>query len=91
MTDKVILKADFSDGRIVRREIICEVESIGHKEFFAASQQGLKPEYKLTVWADEYQGESIVIYNGETYKIYRNFRRNADRMELYITRKAGVK
>lgn len=91
MTDKVILKADFSDGQIVRREIICEVESIGHKEFFAASQQGLKPEYKLTVWADEYQGESTVIYNGETYKIYRSFRRNTDRMELYITRKAGVK
>lgn len=91
MTDKVILKADYSDGRIVRREIICEVESIGQKEFFAASQQGLKPEYKLTVWADEYEGESAVIYNGETYKIYRIFRRNADRMELYITRKAGVK
>lgn len=91
MTDKVILKADYSDGRIVRREIICEVESIGQKEFFAASQQGLKPEYKLTVWADEYQGELTVIYNGETYKIYRTFRCNADKMELYITRKAGVK
>ena len=91
MTDKVILKADFSDGRVVRREIICEVESIAQKEFFAASQQGFKPEYKLTVWADEYEGESIVIYNGETYKIYRTFRRNVDKMELYITRKAGVK
>ncbi len=91
MIDKVILKSDYSDGRIVRREIICDVESIGHKEFFAASQQGLKPEYKLTVWADEYEGELTVIYKGATYKIYRTFRRNADRMELYITLKAGVK
>ena len=91
MTDKVILKADFSDGRVVCREIMCDVESIAQKEYFAAAQQGFKAEYKLIMWAAEYNGELTVVYKGEVYKIYRTFRRNADIIELYITRKSGVK
>ena len=91
MFDRVILKADYSDGRTLRREVFCEVESITQREFFAASQQGFKPEYKLTIWADEYNGELTAIYKDKTYKIYRTFSRTADKIELYITQKAGVK
>lgn len=69
MTDKVILKADFSDGRVVCREIMCDVESIAQKEYFAAAQQGFKAEYKfkqgqIAHRAEMYVGGNVAAYNG---------------------------
>ena len=91
MIETITLQDKYSDGSIINRNVFCEVESVSQKEFFEASQQGFKPEYKLTLWISDYNNEPIVILNGEAYKIYRSYRCNADRMELYITLKSGVK
>lgn len=72
------------------REIFARVESVSRAEFFEGGRNGLNPEYKFTVFAEDYQGEQIVSYNGSRYGIYRTYRATGDYMELYAERKGGL-
>lgn len=72
------------------KTVFCNVESISSAEFFNASQTGLKPEYRFTLYAFEYSGESLVQYNGERLNVYRVYRRSKDFVELYTTKDAGT-
>ena len=65
------------------REIFCEVKSAGRQEFFAAAQSGIRPEYVFIIWADDYQGEQNCRYCGETFNIYRTYKKD-ERLELYV-------
>lgn len=74
-----------------RREIFAQMSSIDRSEFFAAGQNGLRPEYRFTVFAEEYSGESACSWNGELYAIYRTYQiPGTDSLELYVQKKAGV-
>lgn len=72
-----------------RRDIYGTVESVGANEYFNAAQIGLKPEYRVTVWADEYEGEPFVVLCGRRYTVYRTYLNPAGKVELYLTAKAG--
>lgn len=72
------------------REIFARVESVTRAEFFEGGRNGLNPEYKFTVFADDYQDEQILSYNGSRYGIYRTFRAMGDYLELYAERKGGL-
>ena len=72
-----------------RRDVYGTVESVGANEFFAAAEVGLKPEYRVTVWSDEYEGESVAELHGRRYTIYRTYLRQSGKIELYLTAKAG--
>ena len=74
----------------VSREIFAQVESVTRAEFFDAGRNGLNPEYKFTVFFDDYEGEDTVIYNGKPYGIYRTYRAKTDELELYAERKGGA-
>lgn len=97
MTDvlKLIARAINIDqyGREVytetEKEVYCEVDSITRNEFYAAENTELNPECKFVVFFGDYEGESIVEYNGNRYSVYRTFR-TSDYMELYCERKVGV-
>lgn len=66
------------------------VTSVDRSEFYNAGQRNLKPEYRITIWAAEYDGEEIVEIDGERYGVYRTYRRDySDEIELYVERKAG--
>lgn len=71
-------------------EVFCQVDSVGRSEFFAAGQNGLRPEYRFTVFAGDYNGEAEVEYDGMAYAIYRTFYRRDDNIELYAARRVGV-
>lgn len=71
------------------KTVYCEVNSITQSEFFAAANTELNPEYRFTVFFDDYNGEDIVKYNGVRYSVYRSYRAG-DYMELYTERKIGV-
>lgn len=71
------------------RDVLCEVHSVSRSEFFQAGQNGLTPEFEMTIFADDYQDERIVKYKGQTYGVYRTYRRD-DWIELYVERKAGL-
>lgn len=69
-------------------DVLCEVDSITQSEFYAAANTELSPEYRFRVFFGDYDGQSVVEYDGNRYEIYRTFR-SGDYMELYAERKVG--
>ena len=74
----------------VEREIFCCIKSVTRAEWADAAQLGLKATYCVTVWADEYNGETIAIFDGKRYAIYRTYQPNSEDIELYLEQRAGV-
>lgn len=73
------------------REIPAMWDSVSRSEFSAAGQDGPRPELRFTIFAAEYQGESICEYNGKRYAIYRDYYvPGTDYLELYVQREVGV-
>ena len=70
-------------------EIFGIVESVTMSEFYQAGMQGFKPEYRVLVWMNEYSGQEILEYDDKIYRIYRTFRRDDGRIELYVTERKG--
>ena len=71
------------------KTVYCEVDSITQSEFYAAANTELDPEYRFTVFFDDYDGQKIVKYKDKRYAIYRTYR-TGDDLELYVERKIGV-
>lgn len=71
-------------------EVYARVDSISGREFFNAGQSDIKPEFKMTINADEYGGEKIIDYSGQRYSVYRTYRVLENSLELYVERKAGT-
>ena len=72
------------------RDVYCSVESVTRAEFFEGGRNGLNPEYKLTMFYADYNGEDTVVYNGQAYGVYRTYHAKTDELELYVERKGGV-
>jgi SPP1 family predicted phage head-tail adaptor len=72
------------------RAVFCNVQSVTRNEFFEGGRNGLNPQYEFTVFFADYNGETIVEFEGETYAVYRAFRRRDDTLELYVERKGGT-
>lgn len=70
--------------------VFCNVTSISGAEFFEAAQTGVKPELRFVIYSFEYNGETLVEYNGTEYTVYRTFARSKDLIELYVTKDGGT-
>ena len=70
-------------------EIFGIVDSVTMSEFYQAGMQGFKPEYRVLVWMNEYSGQEVIEYNEKIYRIYRTYRRDDGRIELYVTERKG--
>lgn len=77
------------DGTPVETQVYCQVDSVTRAEFFDAGRNGLRPEYRFTIFFAEYSGERTVIYNGVAYSVYRTYHARTDELELYVEKKAG--
>lgn len=86
----ISLVSELSDGSEEKLDLFATVEGIGQKEFFAASQTGLKPEYRVVVWQSDYDGQAVAEFNNRRYSIYRTYPREEDKLELYLALAAGV-
>ena len=71
-------------------QVFCNVQSVSQSEWFQGGQNGLKPEYKVTMFAPDYSGQQEVEYKGIKYGIYRTYLRQDELLELYLERKTGV-
>lgn len=75
------------------RKVYASVDSVTRAEWSAAGELGLKPEYRLTMFAPDYQGEKIVRMeiggSTETFGIYRTYRGKNETLELYVEHKVG--
>lgn len=72
------------------RDVFCNVSSVSAQEFFDAGQAGLNPEWRVTMFAPDYNGETIAELNGLRYSVYRTYLGKNETIELYMERKAGV-
>lgn len=71
------------------REVFCSVQSVSADEFFQGAANGMKPEYRFTMFKYDYNGEETVIFNDKAYTIYRTFQGRDDTIELYAERRRG--
>lgn len=74
----------------IRREVFCDKTSVSASEWFDAGRKGLKPAYRVTMFAPDYEGEETVELDGVLYDVYRTYQSKDDEIELYLERKAGV-
>lgn len=75
---------------LTTREVFCNIQSVTQSEWFNGGQQGFKPEYKVTMFAPDYEGEDIVQLNGVQYSIYRTYVRQDENIELYLEKRTGT-
>ena len=76
-------------SRIVERPVYGRVQSVTASEFFAGGQNGFKPEYRITMFGPDYEGEENLKLDGVMYSIYRTYRAKTDVIELYVEKRAG--
>ena len=72
-----------------KTEIFAMVNSVTMNEFYNAGLQGFKPDYRFTVWLNEYDDQELVEYKDKIYAVYRSYRRDDGRIELYVNEKKG--
>lgn len=72
------------------REVFCQIDSVRQTEWFSAGQKGLKAQFLVKVFPDDYNGETLIEVDGVRYSIYRTFLNKHDQMELYLERKGGA-
>ena len=70
-------------------EVFARIESVSMNEFYQAGLQGFKPEYKFTIWMNEYSGQELLKYGEKLFAIYRTYRRDDGRLELYVNERKG--
>ena len=74
-----------------KRKVFCDVSSVSGAEAFDAGRNNIVPECKVSIFAPEYKGETLVILNDEKYGVYRTYwEKKYDTMELYLSKKVGV-
>lgn len=74
----------------IRREVFCEKVSVSASEWYNAGLKGLKAEYRVTIFAPDYEGEEIAELDGKRYSLYRTYQKKPDEIELYLAKKAGI-
>lgn len=71
------------------RKIFARVTSVTSAEWFEGGRNGLNPEFRMLIFAPEYDGESILKYNGQYYTIYRTYNTGTGVLELYVEKRKG--
>lgn len=74
-----------------RHTVYGQITSVSMDEYFAGGQNGFKPEYRITMFGPDYEGETRCEVDGVEYSIYRVYRGRTDTVELYLERRAGDK
>ncbi|OMF35266.1 hypothetical protein BK133_11200 [Paenibacillus sp. FSL H8-0548] len=68
------------------REVMCDVKSVGAREFYQAAAVGMKPEIIIAVRKVEYQDEPKLRYEGTVYHVVRTYSKNGEVLELTCSR-----
>lgn len=75
---------------LVANEIFARVASVTRSEFFEAGRAGLNPEMMFEIFHGDYDGQTLIRWNGKTYAVYRTYHiPGTDYLELYVQREGG--
>lgn len=64
--------------------VLARIESVTASEFFDGGRNGLRPEYRFTMFLYDYDGQKEVEYDGVRYSVYRTYMGKSDTIELYV-------
>lgn len=73
----------------ILRTVYGQIGSVSMDEFFSGGQNGFKPEYRVTMFGPDYQGEKYCVIDDVYYTIYRVYYTRTDTVELYLERRVG--
>lgn len=74
-----------------RTDVWAHITSVSRSEWAVAGQNGLAPSYVATTNIANYNGESVAVWKGKRYSIYRTYiKADTDDIELYLEEKAGI-
>ena len=70
--------------------VFAKVYPVGRDEFREAGVKGYKAENQFVIWANEYDEQPEVEYNGKRLSIYRTYGPRSDgKIELYAAERVG--
>lgn len=72
-----------------KKKVFVNVNSVGQNEWFEGGRNGLNPEFRMTMFGPDYNGERIIEVDNKQYAIYRTFMRDDEMIELYVERRKG--
>lgn len=72
-----------------KRLVYANVTSVSASEWFEGGRNGLNPEYRMTLFKYDYEGEEVVEYLTNQYAIYRTYEGRTDTIELYCQKRKG--
>ena len=72
------------------KDVFCNVSYVSRNEFFEGGRSGLNPEFRITMFFGDYNGEQVVGYKGRLYSVYRVYQGKTDTIELYVERQGGT-
>lgn len=76
---------------IERKSVYAQMRSITRAEWFEAGRNGLKPDIEFVMSVLDYDGETLIDWNGSRYSVYRTYIGRNDSIELYCEKKGGLK
>ena len=71
------------------RNVFCDVSSVTLNEWTEGGRIGLNPEYRFTMFSPDYDGETVCVFGGKRYAVYRTYLTRDDSIELYVERREG--
>lgn len=71
------------------RKIFARVTSVTSAEWFEGGRNGLNPEFRMLIFAPEYNEETVLRYKGNYYTIYRTYMTENGILELYVEKRKG--
>lgn len=89
MLGEIVLKEAINENETESTNALAEVQSITQSEFATAGKKDIRPAHKFIIWNFEYSGQTELDYDGKRYTVYRTFKRNDDRIELYTEERSG--
>lgn len=72
-----------------RRFVLGTLGSVSGSEFSNAGVLGIRSDCRIIMFAPDYCGELEAELYGKRYTVYRTYQPTADKVELYLTQKAG--
>lgn len=76
---------NWSGSQETPRVVLCDVESVGRSEFYAAATSDMNPEIVFKLNKYEYENERLCEYEGERYRIIKTYKDNSTFEEIELT------
>lgn len=80
--EKAVDSEGYKTETAARREIFVNKKSATRSEFYAAKQAGDKIALVLEVRGADYEGETLVEFDGKPYEVVRSYTRAGETVEL---------